>query len=284
MWKRLLPAALILLLTLWIACASAATFGDYEYQQKPDGSLIITAYTGRDKEVTVPDTIDDCTVTDIGPLSFRGCDALETVILPDTVITIGDRAFLGCGLTGFDLPKSVETIGINPFSGCRKLKEITVHPGQDTFVIIDGMLCNRPQKLLISYPAGRKDNDLKLPEGVTTVGAYAFHRSSSVKKVTLCDTVVTLEHHAFADCNAMTEVVLNDRLTTIGEAAFSYCASLKEIMLPDSVTAMGKEVFLGCKGMKNAVMPAGMDVIAAGTFTDCTSLRNVSLPVGLRRV
>lgn len=63
MWKKLIPAALVLLMTLWAGCAMAATLGDYGYEVKPDGTAIITFYTGSDKEVTVPGSLDSHTVT-----------------------------------------------------------------------------------------------------------------------------------------------------------------------------------------------------------------------------
>lgn len=65
-------------------------------------------------------------VTEIGDEAFFGCVELASVTLPDTIVTIGDRAFMQCGFTEFTIPESVESIGYGAFGMCNSLVEITV--------------------------------------------------------------------------------------------------------------------------------------------------------------
>lgn len=56
-----------------------------------------------------------------------GC---KNTIIPDSVTTIGDRAFYGCsGLTSVTIPNSVTTIGGLAFRGCQKLANIVIPKG-----------------------------------------------------------------------------------------------------------------------------------------------------------
>ncbi len=63
----------------------------------------------------------------IGSAAFFNCFGLESINIPDTVITIGDGAFSNCsGLTNIVTPDSVTTIGREAFAGCTGLKNITI--------------------------------------------------------------------------------------------------------------------------------------------------------------
>ena len=90
---------------------TAAAPSEYVWEQLADGSVRITDYTGSDKELTVPDTLDGHPVTEIGPWAFAGL-SVTSVSLPEGIRVIGERAFNLCQqLTSIRVPKSVEKIG-----------------------------------------------------------------------------------------------------------------------------------------------------------------------------
>jgi hypothetical protein len=71
--------------------------GSPDFETKPDGGgVIFTGCVGRGGAVAIPASIDGKPVTGIGAKAFFDCFSLTSVTLPESVITIGGRAFAGC--------------------------------------------------------------------------------------------------------------------------------------------------------------------------------------------
>ena len=74
------------------------------------------------KSVIIPDT-----VTTIGKCAFFGCENLASITLPNSLTEIGEYAFYGCEkLTSIIIPNSVVEIGRAAFECCGSLKTITL--------------------------------------------------------------------------------------------------------------------------------------------------------------
>ena len=89
------PTAPIYLSGNITANAETYTFGDFEYSVKSDNTVEITKYkdSTNDTFVTIPSEINSYSVTSIGRYAFDGCTGLQSVNVPDSVISIGDGAF-----------------------------------------------------------------------------------------------------------------------------------------------------------------------------------------------
>ena len=101
----------------------------------------------------------------------------------------------------------------------------------------------------ISYYGGTEE-EVVIPSyidgyKVIGVGAMAF-QDSTVKKVTLPETVETIDPLAFYNCKSLEEIEFSEGLESVAEFAFAGCTSLREIELPDSVEAVGKCAFNAC--------------------------------------
>lgn len=94
--------------------ASAATYGDFTYEVT-DGKATITGYTGTETNVTVPGEVDGYTVTAIGNSAFSGNNTIRKVVLPETIVSIGDFAFSCDNLANINLPNSINHIGDRAF-------------------------------------------------------------------------------------------------------------------------------------------------------------------------
>lgn len=118
-----------------------------------DGEAVITAYTGKDRVVEVPEEIDGKKVTKIGPHSFEANYQITSVTLPDTVTIIGESAFMDCGdLKTITLPSNLEEIQRAAFSACTSLKEITV-PASVTLIYEEAFVaCESLRALTLENP------------------------------------------------------------------------------------------------------------------------------------
>ena len=133
-------------------------------------------------------------ITTIAAKAFYQMQDLESVELPDSLISIGKHAFNGCSsLINIVIPNSVTTIGSSAFEGCSGLNSITI------------------------------------PESVTSVEKDAFYRCSGLANVIISDGVTTICSGAFYGCSSMTSVTIPNSVTTVESSAFSGCTSLTDV-------------------------------------------------------
>ena len=100
---------------------------EYVYEVKSRG-IIIKDYIGKEKQITIPDTIDDKPVTKIASEAFEGENLLE-VNMPDTIKEVGKYAFASnMYMTNIKLSASLKSIPEGMLAFCGKLKELDVPP------------------------------------------------------------------------------------------------------------------------------------------------------------
>ena len=91
----------------------------------PDG--VVEIKDGSFEDLKIKSVVLPNSVTSIGDRAFSGCTSLTSVTIPNSVTSIGDRAFSGCAsLTSVTIPNSVISIGDRAFSGCTKLIHVTL--------------------------------------------------------------------------------------------------------------------------------------------------------------
>ena len=215
-------------------------------------------------EYTIPDS-----VTTIGERAFSGCSSLTSVTIPDSVTTIGDRAFESCSsLTSVTIPNSVTTIGSSAFVSC-----VSLHDFNGKFASADGR-CLIIDGVLNSFaPAGL--TEYTIPDSVTTIGSRAFWGRSSLTSVTIPDSVTAIGDGAFADCSSLTSVTIPDSVTTIGVRAFRHCSSLTSVTIPDSVTTIGSSAFWNCSSLTSVTIGDSVTTIGMEAFAWCYNLTSV---------
>ena len=94
--------------------------GDVLYNKSK--TLLHTYPAGKSgKSFSIP-----ASITKIGNSAFSGCTRLITVMIPNSVISIGDCAFYFSGLTSLTIPNSVTSIGAVAFGSCENLSSVTI--------------------------------------------------------------------------------------------------------------------------------------------------------------
>lgn len=156
-----------------------------------NGVLTKCRMSGVEENVTV--TIPDG-VTRIGKDAFGGCDALKSITIPDSVISIGDKVFAGCTtLENITIPNGVINIENYAFAGCNSLQSINVSEGNSNYLSCGGVLFDKSKSVLIKYPEGEKDTSYIIPDGVTSIGDFAFMYCISLKSITIPENVTSDE-------------------------------------------------------------------------------------------
>ncbi|MGN0368906.1 MAG: leucine-rich repeat protein [Wujia sp.] len=198
-------------------------------------------YQGANNGVCViPETVSfdgsEYTVTNIAPSAFYQNQYLATIVIADTVETIGALAlntsymkyiYIGSGV------QEIENAG-NMLGGCRRLVDICVSSENTNFVSKDGILFSYDMKRLIHAPAwldGRCLTTYEVPDGVELIGESAFSYSR-FRRILLPDTVKTIEDYAFNE-SYITDIDLSS-VTTIGRRILNSCWYLHTINYPDS--------------------------------------------------
>jgi hypothetical protein len=118
----------------------------------------------------------------ISESAFEGKRNLTSITIPNSVKSIGEYAFLDCIiLTSITIPNSVTSIGSEAFYGCSSLTDIVVESGNENYSSFDGVMLN---KNILIYCPGGKSGSYTIPEGVTSIGDFAFVHCSSLTSVT----------------------------------------------------------------------------------------------------
>ena len=264
-------------------------------------------------EIVIPSTHNSLDVTRIGDRAFNSCTSLTNVTIGNKVTSIGNAVFQGCtGLTTVTIGNSVTSIGSSAFKDCTGLTAVHITDLAAWCGIAFNTFYSNPLYYAHNlYLNDEEITNLVIPDGVTSIGEYAFHYCTGLTSVTIPNSVTSIEGGAFGWCSGLTSVTIGSGVTSIENEAFWYCGGLTAVIIPDSVTSIGSRAFWGCKGLtsitvntgnskyhsngnclietdsktlilgcKNSVIPSDGSVtgIGNGAFNDCTGLTAITIP------
>lgn len=160
-------------------------------------------------EIIINSKYNDKFVTAIAVSGFINRTNITSVIIPNSVTTIGDNAFKGCNSLAnvtFNENSNVTSIGNSAFRDCTNLASISI------------------------------------PNSVTTIGEYAFNGCTSITSIIIPNGITAIENGVFGN-TGLTSITIHSNITSIGKYAFAMCYSLTTITIPNSVTSVGEYAF-----------------------------------------
>lgn len=231
-----------------LCTACSAPMAAFTFTLNRDGaSYTLTGYAAEEAlaftDVLIPATYRGLPVTAIGKNALQALTGAVSVIIPDSITSIGEGAFAGnqtltsvtfgynailstlekgafhdcTALTAIQIPASVTKIGASVFSGCTALSSVTFAEGAQ----------------------------------LTFLGDYAFMDCTALSTISLPDPLTYIGMGAFFDCSNLVTVFLNEtsRLEVIDIFAFNSCAKLSSFTVTSHVTEIGFSAFIGCDSL-----------------------------------
>lgn len=193
--------------------------------------------------------------------ALAGHPTLAHIKLPNSLNTIGYRAFYGCELITVEMQSSVERIGIEAFLGCNSLTDI-----------------NLPESLILIEEAAFKWctslASIDLPSSLEKID-YETFANSGLESMVIPSTITVIEDNAFTGCSLLKSVDLSSSLTIIGYEVFKDCSSLTSVGIPPLVTLIEEFAFRGCVALEKVTLPESVTQIGPAAFSDCTSLDTI---------
>ena len=221
-----------------------------------DKTTLIQYPRGKQGSYTIPNS-----VTSIGDKAFSGCTGLTAVTIPNSVTSIGDQAFYWCrGLTSVTIPNSVTSIGDRAFDWCDGL----------TFPVYNAHV--------FAFMPTTYSGAYTIPDGIESIAGSAFYGCFRLTSVTIPNSVTSIGEDAFSGCRGLTSVTIGNSVTCIGEGAFEDCSGLTSVAIPNSVTSIGKSAFSECTGLTSVTIPNSVTSIGSYAFYNCIRLTSVTIP------
>ncbi len=275
------------------------------------------------EKITLPDCLRKIDVT-----AFAYCTSLKQIVLPDSLQEIGAAAFSGSGIEKVYIPKNVEEIGSNSFDSCKNLSQITVDQNNASYKSESDCLIRKSDDTLISTCKesvlpntlkhigncafkGMSFSKITIPEGVTTIGDYAFLQCEGKPEITIPSTVTDISYiQALPDCSICVDPnntvyksegnciirksdgvlilgcpssVIPDTVKIIGDSAFKD-TNVTEILIPSSVETIGGSAFSSCGKLKNVTFSDGLIKIGSNAFYGCGYLEQIVIPKSVKEI
>ena len=252
------------------------------YKNNDDGTCVVSGVSDTTaEEINIPEiSPDGYTVTGIAARAFTSNQAIKTIVAPESVTYVDERAFDGCGSLSYAFVPGVEKIENYAFSSCASLKSI-IYSDSMTKVGEKAFYGCRALKEC------RAKSSSKNLDTIISFGYMAFSMSGITNPTFSANlTKTSLANSPFLHCKSLgcidlsaatleslgggfqntsfTEFIFPQGITTIPQSAFASCY-FKTMVIPDSVTKIDYNAFINADFNK-VILGSGVLSIGAEVF------------------
>ncbi|MCQ2308280.1 MAG: leucine-rich repeat protein [Bacteroidales bacterium] len=213
-----------------------------------------------------------------------------SVVIPNSVATIGHNAFKGCsGITSLTIGEGVTSIEPAAFSDCTSLatvnynaincaNEFSYHYDRD-----NGVFGNCPSLTTLNIGDNVEvipgsafsfcsfTDPIVIPNSVTTIGSYAFYKCANITSVTIGEGLVSTSYCCFKGCTSLSSVIYNAiNCSSIGYDLWYGCTSLQTLTIGPKVQHLTANIFKNNSFTGELVLPNSLVTIENEAFSGCT--------------
>lgn len=258
----------------------------------------------------------ECTVREgvvtVAAAAFANNTAMTSVVLPETVGSIGKEAFKNCiAVNAATVPASAlssmplteltsitiiaGSIPENAFAGCTALANITLGAGvtaigqnafDDTAYYKNAAMWSDGGKTLyinncLIFAKSELTGAYTVRENTALIANGAFAGNTALTSVSFPSSLKYVGNAAFLGCSKIEAIALPEGLISIGSNAFQGCVKAATVNIPATMEMIGAEAFSGCEMIQTLLVPATVTNIGTNAFADCKALRTISIPAAV---
>lgn len=261
----------------------------YESQEGSNAIIEISSKTlvAGCKSTKIPDDVQI-----IGAYAFGGCSDLKSIELPDNLREIYVGAFNDCSnLTAIHIPANVDTMDPGVFMGCSNLNSITVDSANSSYESPENAnaIINKATMELVEGC-----NNTVIPEGVKSIGDYAFLGRTNLKNITIPANVTSIGERVFEYCDSLEKIKVDadnatfdsrDNCNAIIESATNtLILGFAKTVIPEGIETIGEYAFSDVKALTHITIPKSITEIREGAFSACYNLSTVNLQKGIQTI
>ena len=230
-------------------------------------------------------SIDLSNVTDIDYCAFENCGSLRSVNI-SSLVNIEGFAFQYGGLASVTIPASATNIDSGAFTACYGLTNIIVAPTNPNYCSEDGVLFNKAQTEILTFPAG-KTGDYVIPSTVSELNGGEFSHCS-LSKITIPKSVTFIDPWTDFGSSSLIRIdVVADNedyksidgvlFTKDGTELLAYPkGKVGPYTIPSGVTSLGYRPFFDCIGLTSVTVPGSIR-IWGDEFDRCINLTEINI-------
>lgn len=223
-------------------------------------------------------------ITSIGKAAFCGCN-IESIIIPDSVLTIGDYAFEFCDLLKeINFGNSVTRIGSDAFYECTALTSVVI---PDSVTTIDSSFNFCENLKTVSFGKGLKSIEslafqhcaleyLSLPASVENIDEFAFAHCYNLINISV------EENNQYYSSDEYGALFNKDKTKLI---KYPVGNRREHYVIPEGVVSIEREAFQGSGGISSIIIGGGANPdIDVEEFEECSVLKEIVMPNSVKSI
>lgn len=234
----------------------------------------------------------------ISTYTFYTCTSLSQVIIPDSVISLGQDAFGYTNISSINISKNVTSIGNYVFEKCNNLEEIIIDKENENFKYEEGILYD-VEKGKVKFIANSKLNNetFEFPYGIKRAGLGGTTSNDKIETIKIPETVTSIN---FSDFNSL--INLKDIEIASGNATYMkenggiynkdennkilyyYFKDIKDVVLEEGIKKIDSYAFAKCRKLESITFPHSLETINNLVFYNCGKLKNIKIEENLSSI